>query len=99
MKITLKKLFIFLIIALLIIGGIAFLFGGGDLRNKMSRSGVALKSDDYRITVNMGNESKIYEMRGKVTSSPKGYYFFWYKTDQGKFYVQTPIALTVVEEM
>jgi hypothetical protein len=35
-----------------------------------------------------------------VTSEPaKGYYFFWAKQDGKKFYVQTPIARTYIEEI
>ena len=37
---------------------------------------------------------------GKVTSEPeKGYYFFWIEKGGEKYYVQTPIARTYIEEM
>ena len=36
----------------------------------------------------------------KVTSEPqKGYYFFWVKEGDERFYVQTPIARTYIEEI
>ena len=36
----------------------------------------------------------------KVTSEPeKGYYFFWVKDGKKRYYVQTPIARTYIEEI
>jgi hypothetical protein len=37
---------------------------------------------------------------GKVTSEPgKGYYYFWATKEGNKFYVQTPIGRTYIEEL
>ena len=56
---------------------------------------------DYRVTYADGSHVKSWEVHdGKVTSEPeKGYYYFWIKVDGKKHYVQTPIALTYIEEI
>ena len=54
-----------------------------------------------RITYADGNHVKTWEVRGgKVTSEPaKGYYYFWARRNGKKFYVQTPIGRTYIEEI
>ena len=66
----------------------------GDDRNKIARTKIEYLDGDYNVTVVGG---KTYAVRGdKVTSSSKGYYFFW---TSDKKYVQVPVALSVVEEV
>lgn len=70
-------------------------------QNKVSRLGVTWLEGDYRVTYADGSHVKSWVVRsGKVTSEPaKGYYYFW-ATEQGKkFYVQTPIGRTYIEEI
>ena len=70
-------------------------------QNKISRLGVSWLEGDYRVTYADGEHVKSWTVRdGKVTSEPgKGYYFFW-ATEQGrKFYVQTPIERSYIEEL
>ncbi|MDJ0880351.1 MAG: hypothetical protein QNJ56_01775 [Gammaproteobacteria bacterium] len=70
-------------------------------QNKISRLGVTWLEGDYRVTYADGSHVNSWEVRdGKVTSEPaKGYYYFWVKNDKGRFYVQTPIARTYIEEI
>jgi len=70
-------------------------------QNKISRLGVTWLEGDYRVTYADGNHVKSWEVRdGKVTSEPaKGYYYFWVNNENGRFYVQTPIARTYIEEL
>jgi hypothetical protein len=67
-----------------------------DWFNKMSRKTVEFLDGDYRVTYANGKTEKTWIVRNdKVTSTDKGYYFFW---DENKHYVQTPIEYTFVEE-
>ncbi len=71
-------------------------------QNKISRLGVTWLEGDYRVTFAAGSHVKSWTVKGgKVTSEPeKGYYYFWARDDAGhKFYVQTPIARTYIEEI
>ncbi len=70
-------------------------------QNKLSRIGVTWLEGDYRVTYAAGNHLKSWEVRdGKVTSEPgKGYYYFWAMEDGRKFYVQTPIDRSYIEEL
>lgn len=71
-------------------------------QNKISRIGVTWLEGDYRVTYADGEHVKSWEVRdGKVTSEPgKGYYYFWALNAKGKkFYVQTPIARSYIEEI
>ena len=70
-------------------------------QNRLSRLGVTWLEGNYRVTYAAGNHVKSWEVRdGKVTSEPnKGYYFFWVRNNGKKFYVQTPIARTYIEEI
>ncbi|MFW2372558.1 MAG: hypothetical protein ACN4GM_05500 [Gammaproteobacteria bacterium] len=70
-------------------------------QNRLSRIGVSWLEGNYRVTFAEGNHLKSWTvMDGKVTSEPaKGYYYFW-ATDQGKkYYVQTPIERSYIEEL
>ena len=67
-----------------------------DQQNLLSRKAVEFLDGDYRVTYANGSTSKTWIIKnGKVTSTDKGYYFFW---DENKHYVQTPIENTFIEE-
>jgi hypothetical protein len=67
-----------------------------DAQNEFKRKGVEYLDGDYAVTYyNMGKMKSWNIKDGKITSSPKGYYFFWV---DGK-YVQTPLNGTVIEEI
>lgn len=68
-----------------------------DQQNQLARKAVEYLDGNYQITYANGSTSKTWIVRnGKVTSNPKGYYFFW---DEKKHYVQTPIENTFIEEI
>ncbi len=68
-----------------------------DNQNLLSRKVVEYLDGNYLVTYANGSTSKTWTVRnGKVTSNPKGYYFFW---DEKKHYVQTPIENTFIEEI
>lgn len=67
-----------------------------DQQNQLSRKVVELLDGDYQVTYANGSTSKTWIIKnGKVTTSDKGYYYFW---DENKHYVQTPIENTFIEE-
>jgi hypothetical protein len=67
-----------------------------DLFNKLSRKSVEYLDGNYRVTFANGKTEKTWIVRSdKVTSTEKGYYYFW---DENKHYVQTPIEYTFIEE-
>ena len=67
-----------------------------DQQNLLSRKAVEFLNGDYRVTYANGATEKTWIIKnGKVTSTDKGYYFFW---DENKHYVQTPIENTFIEE-
>jgi hypothetical protein len=67
-----------------------------DWFNQMSRKAVEFLDGNYRVTFANGKTEKTWIVKNdKVTSSEKGYYYFW---DENKHYVQTPIEYTFVEE-
>ena len=70
-------------------------------QNKISRLGVTWLEGDYRVTFANGDHVKSWEViGGKVTSEPvKGYYYFWAREGDRKYYVQTPITRTYIEEI
>jgi major membrane immunogen (membrane-anchored lipoprotein) len=70
-------------------------------QNKLTRLGVTWLEGDYRVTYADGEHVKNWVvMDGKVTTEPaKGYYYFWAKKNGKKYYVQTPIARTYIEEI
>jgi hypothetical protein len=92
-------------IALLAIVASTLMLLGGcsqEQQNKLSRLGVTWLEGDYKVTFVEGSHVKSWKvLNGKVTSEPaKGYYYFWAKDDNGKkYYVQTPIIRTYIEEI
>ena len=70
-------------------------------QNKLTRLGVTWLEGDYSVTYADGVHVKNWlVMDGKVTTEPaKGYYYFWAKKNGKKYYVQTPIARTSIEEI
>ena len=70
-------------------------------QNRLSRLGVTWMEGNYRVTYADGAHVKSWEVHdGKVTSEPgKGYYFFWANEGKKRYYVQTPIARTYIEEI
>lgn len=68
-----------------------------DQQNEIARKAVEYLDGNYQVTYANGSTSKTWTVHnGKVTSNPKGYYFFW---DDKKHYVQTPIENTFIEEI
>jgi hypothetical protein len=68
-----------------------------DEQNKLSRKLVEFLDGNYLITYANGSTMKTWTIKnGKVSTSDKGYYYFW---DEKKHYVQTPIENTFIEEM
>ena len=70
-------------------------------QNRLARVGVTWLEGNYRVTYADGEHVRSWTVRdGKVTSEPgKGYYYFWAHEGNRKFYVQTPIARTYIEEI
>jgi uncharacterized protein YcfL len=80
-----------LLISLLLIGCTQ------DQQNKLSRKVVEFMDGDYLVTFASGPASKTWKIKnGKVTSTDKGYYYFW---DEKKHYVQVPVENTTIEEI
>ncbi|MDQ7091420.1 MAG: hypothetical protein Q9M50_12435 [Methylococcales bacterium] len=68
-----------------------------DQQNQFSRKAVEYLDGDYKITYANGSTQKSWTIKsGKVTTNPKGYYYFW---DDKKHYIQTPIENTFIEEI
>lgn len=68
-----------------------------DQQNQFSRKAVEYLDGDYQVTYANGATKKTWIIKnGKVTSNPKGYYYFW---DDKKHYIQTPIENTFIEEI
>jgi hypothetical protein len=68
-----------------------------DQQNQLSRKMVEFLDGNYLVTYANGSTSKTWTIRnGKVTTTDKGYYYFW---DEKKHYVQTPIENTFIEEI
>ncbi len=87
---------------LLVLLTVLFLAGcSEEQQNRLGRLGVTWLEGDYRVTYADGEHVRTWEvLDGKVTSEPeKGYYFFWATQDGKKFYVQTPIARSYIEEI
>lgn len=81
-----------------LIGLLALLAGcTQDQQNQLSRKVVELLDGNYLVTYANGSTTKSWTItNGKVTTSDKGYYYFW---DNKKHYVQTPIENTFIEEI
>ncbi len=83
---------IFLSLSLILLAGCT-----QDQQNQLSRKVVEILDGDYLVTYANGTTTKTWRIdNGKVTSSDKGYYYFW---DDKKHYVQVPIMNTFVEEI
>jgi hypothetical protein len=68
-----------------------------DQQNQLSRKAVEYLDGNYKVTYANGSTNKTWIIKnGKVTSDPKGYYYFW---DNKKHYIQTPIENTFIEEI
>lgn len=68
-----------------------------DKQNEIFRKAIEYLDGDYKVTYANGSTSKSWIIKeGKVTSSEKGYYYFW---DENKRYIQTPIENTFIEEI
>ena len=68
-----------------------------DQQNQLSRKVVEILDGDYLVTYANGTTTNTWKIdNGKVTSSDKGYYYFW---DEKKHYVQVPIMHTFIEEI
>jgi hypothetical protein len=70
-------------------------------QNRLARVGVTWLEGNYRVTYADGEHVRSWTVRdSKVTSEPaKGYYYFWARDGKRKYYVQTPIARTYIEEI
>jgi len=69
-------------------------------QNRISRVGVSWLEGNYKVTYAVDGHTKSWNvLSSKVTSEPgKGYYYFWATEGGKKFYVQTPIERTYIEE-
>lgn len=68
-----------------------------DQQNQLSRKVVEFLDGDYLVTYANGSTSKSWKIKnGKVTTTEKGYYYFW---DEHKHYVQVPIENSFIEEI
>lgn len=70
-------------------------------QNRISRVGVSWLEGDYKVTYAVDGHVKTWQvLGGKVTSeAAKGYYYFWANEGGKKYYVQTPIDRTYIEEI
>lgn len=90
------KYVILIIIALLLL----WVFLPQDTLNKVARKRIELSDGNYRVTYSQDNVVKTYNIKsGKITSTTKGYYFFFRDTPNGLKYTQTPIDKTIIEEL
>jgi len=90
-----SRILLLLIISMLLCGC------SEEQQNRLSRLGVTWLEGNYRVTYADGEHVKSWVVRdSKVTSEPeKGYYYFWVKDGKARYYVQTPIARTYIEEI
>lgn len=67
-----------------------------DKQNQLSRKLIEFLDGNYLVTYANGSVTKTWTIKnGKVTTSDKGYYYFW---DEKKHYIQVPIEHTFIEE-
>ena len=83
---------------------LAGLLAGGcteEQQNRLARVGVTWLEGNYKVTYADGEHVRSWTvLDGKVTSEPsKGYYYFWAREGDRKYYVQTPIARSYIEEI
>ena len=68
-----------------------------DQKNALARKSIEYLDGNYLITFSNGPVNKFWTInKGKVTTTEKGYYYFW---DNKKHYIQVPIQNTIVEEV
>ena len=68
-----------------------------DQQNQLSRKVIEFIDGNYKVTYANGSTEKSWIIKnGKVTTSDKGYYYFW---DENKHYIQTPVQNTFIEEI
>lgn len=68
-----------------------------DQQNQLSRKAIEFLDGNYQVTYANGSTVKTWTIHnGKVTTTDKGYYYFW---DNKKHYVQVPIINTFIEEI
>lgn len=68
-----------------------------DQQNQLSRKAIEFLDGNYRVTFANGPTEKTWIIKnGKVTTTEKGYYYFW---DEKKHYIQVPIENTFIEEI
>lgn len=71
-----------------------------DTLNNVARKRIELTDGNYRVTYSQDTIVKTYNIKsGKITSTSKGYYFFFRDTSNGLKYTQTPIDKTIIEEL
>lgn len=67
-----------------------------DKQNQLSRKLIEFLDGNYLVTYANGSVTKTWTIKnGKVTTTDKGYYYFW---DEKKHYIQVPIENTFIEE-
>lgn len=90
-----------LISVFMLIGGLVFwAFIPHDTINKIQRKSVEIVGGNYKVIISQDNLLKTYIVKNdKVTSTEKGYYYFWESTANGKKYRQVPIDKTIIEEI
>ena len=67
-----------------------------DTVNSISRKKIEYVNGNYLVTYSNDTVVKTWRITsGKVTSTEKGYYFFW---DKNNKYIQVPIVNTIIEE-
>jgi len=95
------KVSLYSILGLVVVLGIGWIFLPSDTVNKIARKQIEFQNGDYNVTYSQDTIVKVYKIRnGKVTSTDKGYYFFWAMNAQGKSkYRQVPIDKTIIEEI
>ena len=91
---------IVIVVGAIILLAVIWMFIPSDTMNYIARKQVEFSDGDYNVTYSQDTIVKIYKVRGgKITSTTKGYYFFWEKTSNGKKYRQLPIDKTIIEEI
>jgi hypothetical protein len=90
-----------IIVSLLVLNVLVLSACTEEQQNRLSRLEVTWLEGDYKVTYADGEHVKSWIVRdAKVTAEPgKGYYYFWVRDGGKKYYVQTPIARTYIEEL
>jgi len=88
---------IIIVLILFVLVSIGLLLAKEDTLNTLSRKKVEYLDSDYTVSYSNDGIIKRWTIRsGKVTSTDKGYYYFW--NDKNK-YIQVPMNYTVIEEL